>query len=168
MILFDKIVAGAAVALLVTAGVQTWRLHTNQLARAEDLAKYEAERASAAEISRQAEKAAREREQDLQAKVNQLEEKDANSAAEIAKRDARINSLAAAGRVLNDRLSDFTRARGRPEDSCPAAVDLQNRVETLGLLVREADRAAEEVGRYADDIGDELRTCRAYADAVSR
>jgi len=167
MILMDKVIAGAAVALLVAAGVQTWRLNGAQRELDKERAVYATQRAEAEAATAKAEREAREREQTLQARVNELETKDANSAVEIARRDARIRALAATTSVLNSRLSAFTAPRPSGEDSCPAAVDLQNRVETLGLLVRERDEMAAESERYADDLGDELRTCRAYAVAVS-
>lgn len=161
----------AQVALLVAAGfflgAATWKvIKDGQIATLKQ--GFAQERQATAESHAKAADEARKREQDLQSKVNELEAKDANSAVEIARRDARIKSLVATGSVLNAKLAAYTAPRGRAEDSCPAAVDLQNRVETLGLLVAERDRMAGESEQYADDVGDELRTCRAYSQTVSQ
>ena len=167
MILFVKIVAGAAVTCLVFAGWQ-WYVRSNCESNAskKELA-YATERAAALDATATAEREAREREQTLQSRVNELEAKDANSAVELAKRDARIRAHAATTSVLNARLTAFTAPREPSGDPQAAAVDLQNRIATLGTLLRERDEMAAESERYADDIGDELRTCRAYAVAVS-
>jgi hypothetical protein len=166
MILFDKIVAGAAVALLVAAGVQTWRLNGAQRALDQERAAYASERATAAEVAQAAERAAREREQVMQTRVDELE---AQSAKALAERDARIRALSAAGNGLRERVAALTAKAGGPaETSCPAAVDLQERVTVLGSMVARLDDFAGRASQAADDYADELRTCRAYVQGVTQ
>jgi hypothetical protein len=83
---------------------------------------------------------------------------------------AATTAALAAERVSNGRLRDavdhFVRASGPAGDPGTTCGDLRGRVETLGLLVREADSLAGECAAAADRTRDSFALCRGYADAL--
>lgn len=88
--------------------------------------------------------------------------------AALVQRDHIVRDLAVAGDGLRNKLDAIIRdsqAASGPTSTCR---DVHKRVETLGVLLREADGLAEESGRAADELRDELALCRAYAQTVSK
>lgn len=112
-----------------------------------------------------AEAEAREIEQQWRNKVT-LQEADYMAA--MAQRDHIVRDLVIVGNGLRNKLSQLTSNSQAAAAASPACRDVHKRVETLAVLLDEADRMAEESGRAADDLGNELRLCRGYVEAVTK
>jgi hypothetical protein len=86
--------------------------------------------------------------------------------AALTQRDGIVRQLHAAGTGLRNKLAAIEQqAAAGASSTCG---DVHHRVEALAVLLGEADSLAEESGRAADDLRDELALCRTYARSVSK
>lgn len=83
-------------------------------------------------------------------------------------RNARIAELSVAGDRLRSAVDHFVRASSTSSDPGAACGDLRGRVETLGVLVREADELAGQCTEAADRTRDSLALCRGYTESLKR
>lgn len=125
---------------------------------------WNAERAQAAAATAAAEAQARRIETAWRDHIAQREK---DYAANLAVQADRIRALDAAGSGLRQRLAAFTAAGGAAPGAADACSAQQRRVETLGLLVAEADGLADESSREADRLRDLVELCRGYAATLS-
>lgn len=86
--------------------------------------------------------------------------------AAIVQRDRIVRDLAVTGNGLRNKLAAIEQQAAAGATS--ACGDVHKRVETLAVLLGEVDSLAEESGRAADDLREELSLCRTYAKSVSR
>lgn len=87
-------------------------------------------------------------------------------ALQLALRDDRMRRLAASNSSLQQHVDAFAKYTGPAGDSTRPCGNFQDRLETLGVLLGERDRMAGESEQAADDLGDELRLCRGYAEGL--
>jgi phage host-nuclease inhibitor protein Gam len=161
--LAGRLIIGAALAacfVLIGMGAQKV-LSDRTIARMQR--DYEAERARAAGLVAAAEHEARRIETEWRDPVAQTER---DYAANLAAQAERIAALDAAGNGLRQRLAAYTRAGGTTPAATDACGSHQRRIETLGLLLAEADGLADESSRAADQLRDGLELCRAWGQAV--
>jgi hypothetical protein len=123
------------------------------------------QRAVAAEAYAQAERTARETERHWQENVQALE---AEHRRALDNRDRLVRDLRIVGNGLRNKLDGIVAASQASAASGSACGDVHKQAATLGVLLREADGLAEESGLAADALGDDLRTCRAYVEAVTK
>jgi hypothetical protein len=126
---------------------------------------YANERVIAAEATRHAEAEARRIETGWRAWVSDREKDYASNAAVTA---ASVAALSRSNVGLRERITAFTKPGIAAADSCPAAVNLQNRLERVGILLTEVDGLAFESATVADATGDELKLCRGYVEGLSK
>lgn len=124
---------------------------------------YANERTTAAEATAKAEADARRIEKGWRDHVASRER---DFAQELAHRDRRIADLASSRGGLLKHIEALARYTGPTGDSARPCGYVQDRLEAAGVLLGEADGLAEESARYADDVGEELRLCRGYAEAL--
>ena len=86
----------------------------------------------------------------------------------LAPRDDRIKRLAASNDVLSKHWDAIAKYSGPTGDTTRPCGHVQDRLEAVGILAGERDRMAVESEGYADDVGDELRYCRGYADSLEQ
>jgi hypothetical protein len=154
---------GAAVASVFAFGFYVKGVFTDyRIANME--ADYADERAMAAEHAAAYEAKFREVETSWRARVEAAE---AEAAAAIKVRDARIGALNATTGKLQQRIAHLTETNGTPTDPGTAIRDLSKRVVTLGTLVGELDSFAGQVAATADTLREELALCRQYALSVT-
>lgn len=115
------------------------------------------ERAAAASATAAAQLQARQIETAWRDHVAQREKE---YAANLAAQADRIRALDAAGSGLRQRLAAFTAASGAAQGAADACSGHQRRLETLGLLLAEADGLADESSREADRLRDVVELCR--------
>jgi len=84
----------------------------------------------------------------------------------LVPRDDRIKRLAASNDILSKHWDAVAKYSGPTGDTTRPCGYVQDRLEAVGILARERDRMAVESEGYADDVGDELRYCRGYADSL--
>jgi hypothetical protein len=97
-----------------------------------------------------------------------LAQREKEYAQNLAAQADRIRALDAAGGGLRQRLAAYTAAGSAADAAASACRDHQHRIETLGVLLAEADGLADESGRAADQLRDGLALCRAWAEEVAR
>ena len=110
-----------------------------------------------------AEQEARQREREFR---DSVKEKVSEYHAAIKQRDRVLRDLSAAGNGLRERIAELTGDSRTAAATDPANRHLYARVETLGLLLAEADGLAEASSREADELRDELSLCREYITIV--
>lgn len=158
------IIAAAFAACFVLVGIGTHKVIADRkIARMER--DWATERAAAASATAAAQLEARRIETAWRDHVAAREKE---YAANLAAQANRIRALDAAGSGLRERLAAFTAAGSATGPAADACRDQQRRVETLGLLLAEADGLADESGRAADQLRDGLALCRAWAEEVTR
>ena len=86
----------------------------------------------------------------------------------LAPRDDRLKRLAASNDILSKHWNAVAKYSGPTGDTTRPCGYVQDRLEAVGILARERDRMAVESEGYADDVGDELRYCRGYADSLEQ
>jgi hypothetical protein len=122
------------------------------------------ERAAAASATAAAQLEARRIETAWRDHVAQREKEYADN---LAAQADRIRALDAAGSGLRERLAAFTAAGRAAPGAANACGDYQRRIETLGLLLAEADALADESSRAADQLRDGLALCRAWGAEIT-
>lgn len=155
----------AAVLLLVYGIGRNHASRAWEAKHAAAVADWNAAVAKAAEKTLAAEAEARRTESAWRDHVSQRE-KEYREAVHV--RDARIAELSVAGGRLRSAVDHFVRASGPAGDPGTACGDLRARLETLGALVAERDGMAGTCEAEADRLGDVVRLCRGYADALRR
>ena len=148
-------------ALLAALGVQTLRLGSEQNAFREHLADDAIAKAAATERARQ-------KEQADQAAYDQEAQ---NARAEKLALEAQLVGLADAGDRLRDQLAEFKRrARAAPSGAAQrgAGKPSPDALDLLADVYARADREAEILGRYADELRRVGATCERSAYAVTR
>jgi hypothetical protein len=142
------------------------RAHANEAwerKHGQAVAEWNAERFKAADKARAAEAEARRIETAWRDHVAKREKE---YRADVQIRDARIAELGRSGDRLRSAVDHFVRAGGTASDPGAACRDLRTRVETLGALVAERDAMAGTCEAEADRLGDAVRLCRGYGDAL--
>jgi hypothetical protein len=158
-------VVGAA--LLATAGVQTWRLHTEQAARATDRASMAEERLLASRVTLLDEQ--RNRAEEQRRRDEQQEKIDA--AEKTAERDRadRAIAVAAAGR-LSQRVTALVAAAREAGSNSQAVQPGQAASDPAGMLVDVLGRCVQRVrllASVADERGNAGKLCEQSYDALT-
>jgi DNA repair exonuclease SbcCD ATPase subunit len=99
--------------------------------------------------------------------AQRLAEREGEYAEALKQRDHIVRDLAVAGDRLRNALAKYARDGGTATTPESAISDLRHRIETVGLLLAEADRLAEDSSRAADALRDELALCRGYVTSVA-
>lgn len=159
-----RLIIGAAFALCFTLlGMSIHKVYADRkVARLER--DWNAERAAAASATAAAQLEARRIETAWRDHVTAREKEYAD---QLAAQADRIRALDAAGSGLRQRLAAFTAAGSTASGAADACRDHQHRIETLGLLLAEADGLADESGRAADQLRDGLALCRAWGAEIA-
>ncbi len=157
------VIAAAFAACFILVGMGAHKVFADRkIARMER--DFATERAAAASATAAAELEARRIETAWRDHVAQREKE---YAANLAAQAGRIRALDAAGSGLRQRLAAYTAASGAAAGATDACGDHQRRIETLGLLLAEADGLADESSRAADQLRDGLALCRAWGAEIT-
>jgi len=159
--------AAAGAALIAAAGVQTWRLHTEQAGRAGDRASMAEERLLASRVTLLDEQ--RNRAEEQRRRDEQQEKIDAAEKTAERERAARATADAAAGR-LSQRVAALVTA-AREAGSNPQAVQPgQAASDPTGVLVDVLGRCVQRVrllASVADERGNAGKLCEQSYDALT-
>jgi hypothetical protein len=86
----------------------------------------------------------------------------------LADRDDRNRRLAASNSVLSKHWDAIAKYSGPTGDTTRPCGYVQDRLAGAGVLLGEIDSLAEESARFADDVRDEIKLCRGYADSIQQ
>lgn len=162
-----RILTAGLLAAAAVAGVQSWRLASEQAAHSDTRARHANQIAELADAARQAESAARTEEQRRTAEVQKAAD-DARQAMERARADA--VAAADAGDRLRKRIATLTAAScagpsGAAIASGGAPADATARM--LADVQRRLDEAANRIARFADSAHAAGRACESGYNALT-
>ena len=157
----------ALVAAIAAAGLQSWRLASEQAAHADTRAQHVQQIAALAEAAREAEADARTEEQRRTAEVQKAAD-EARQAMERARADA--VAAADAGDRLRKHIATITAARCAGASGAAAASGGTPAAATARMLAdvqRRLDEAANGVARFADRAHAAGRACESGYNALT-
>jgi hypothetical protein len=162
-----RLITAGLLAAVAVAGVQSWRLSSEQAAHADTRAKHSEQIAAMAEAARQAEADARTEEQRRTAEV----QKAANEARKAMER-ARADAVAAAdaGDRLRKRIAAITAASCTGASGADAASGGAPADATAGMLAdvqRRIDDATNRIAEFADSAHAAGRACESGYNALT-
>lgn len=162
-----RLLTAGLLAAVAVAGVQSWRLASEQADHADTRAQHAHQIAALAEAARQAEADARAEEQRRTAEVQKAAD-DAHQAMERARADA--VAAADAGDRLRKRIATITAARCAGPSGAAATSDGTPADATARMLAdvqRRLDEAANGIARFADRAHAAGRACESGYNALT-
>lgn len=147
--------AGICAFLLLFSGVAYYRMNSAKM----ELATYKAD---VAENTRQAEAAARAKEQAMRTQVDRIANNAAKKQTELA---SRVADAAASAASLRD---DIERLNARPTPADPQSAAFANEARTARQLLGSCTKEYRSVAQAADELRDQVTGLQDYATSVCK